>query len=480
LRRTGTPTPPEAATITATGGPKRWVAAVNRAAALAGLRPGMALAHALAMAPQAVVHPHDSDGDRMVLTQLAERARLFTPWAAVDEAGSGLWLDIGGCAHLFGGEAALLDRLGRWLGRAGFSARVALAATPGAAWAWARFGKGDDPILADMGRLAPLSLAALRLGTNRVDELSALGLRRIGEVLDIPRAQLTSRFGPDLVWRLDQLLGDEPEAISPRAPPVEWRVHTAFAEPISRPEDMARTLRHLLDSLCARLEAAGLGARRLDFTLFRVDGSHCRLELGTGAPSHDAAHLARLFRDRLAEIRPDFGIEAACLDAPLVQLQPATQTDLGGAPAAARLDHLLDSLTNRLGGGRVMRLVPRPSHVPERCVQSRPAAQAPKAGEGDWPQGRYPIRLLEHPQPIEAMAPIPDAPPLRFRWQGALHQVVRADGPERIAPEWWHEEADERDYYRVEDSGGLRFWLFRKGHYGAAEPPRWYLHGVFP
>jgi protein ImuB len=464
--------------ITATPGPNRRVMAVNRTAETRGLVPGMTLASALAQVPDARPLPFDPEGDGRFLAALAERCLRFTPWCCVDGT-NGLWLDVSGCGHLFGGETKLLEQLTAWLGGLGLVVRAALAPTPGAAWAWARFGDAARPILEDLEELSALPPAALRLAPATLEGLAALGLRRIGDLLALPRAQVALRFGPEPAWRLDQALGAEPEPISPLRPPIPHRVHAAFAEPISRAEDIARVLDHLLGGLCRRLEAEGLGARRLDFTLFRVDGSLARAEIGTSAPSRDPVHLARLFRDKLADIAPGFGIEAARLDAPLVQPHSAAQTDLEHRSGAeAQLPRLLDALGNRLGSHRLMRLAPRPSHVPERMVRRLAAGAPPPAAT--WPAGRYPIRLLAHPEPIEAMAPIPDAPPLRFRWQGRLHRVVRADGPERIAPEWWHEEAEERDYYRVEDESGLRLWLYRLGHYGRAEPPRWYLHGVFP
>lgn len=459
-------------------GPGRRVAAVNRVAEALGLVPGLPLASALARVPGARPLPFDPEGDGRFLHMLAERCLRFTPWCCADGT-NGLWLDVSGCGHLFGGETKLLEQLTALLAGLGLAARAALGPTPGAAWAWARFGDPARPILDDPAALSALPPAALRLPPAVAEGLSALGLRRIGDLIALPRAQVARRFGPEVAWRLDQAQGAEPEPISPLRPPVPHRVHATFAEPISRPEDIARVLDHLLSGLCRRLEAEGLGVRRLDFTLFRVDGSLVRAEIGTSAPSRDPTHLARLFRDRLTEIAPGFGIEAARLDAPLVQPQSATQTDVEQRRAGEdHLPRLLDCLANKLGPGRVMRLAPRASHVPERSVRRLEAGFQPPAES--WPAGRYPIRLLAHPELIEAMAPVPDAPPLRFRWQGRLHRVVRADGPERIAPEWWHEEAEERDYYRVEDENGLRLWLYRLGHYGHAEPPRWYLHGVFP
>ena len=451
--------------------------AVSRAAQTQGLRPAMPLASAMAQLPGAVVAPHDPEGDRRLLEALAERCGLYSPWTSVD-APSGLWLDVAGCGHLFGGEMALLEQLTGRLRSLGFSTRAALASTPGAAWAWARFGDANTPILKDLDQLAPLPLAALRLSPASVADLAGLGLRRLGDLLGLPRAQVSLRFGRDVLWRLDQALGHEAEPLSPLRPIAPHRAHMAFAEPIAKPEDIAEALRQMLGTLCTHLAQDGLGARQLDFALFRVDGSWERVSIGTSAPVRDPVHLLRLFRDKLTGIRPGFGIESMRLDATATQAQPAGQAELDGKTGEDDLPRLLDALSNRLGPQRLMRLAPRPSHIPERSVHRLPVSEPlPKE---NWPAGRYPIRLLAHPDPIEAMAPIPDSPPLRFRWQGKLHQVTRADGPERIAPEWWHEDAEERDYYRVEDSDGLRFWLYRLGHYGQPQPPRWYLHGIFP
>lgn len=456
----------------------RRLTAINRAAHVAGLRTGLRLADALAQVPALRVAPADDAADQALLRVLAERCGMVSPWTAPDIP-DGIWIDGSGCAHLFGGEAAMLALLRDKLAAQGFAVRVALATTPGAAWAWARFGHADTPILGDPGQLTPLPLAALRLPPDTVAELSALGLRRVGDLLDLPRAQVSLRFGRQVLWRLDQALGNEPEPINPLVPVAAHRVHMALPEPIARTEDVTRCLHRLLDQLCGLLAKEDLGVRGLTFTLFRVDGSLARIEAGTSAPSRDAAHLLRLFRDKLDGVQAGFGFEAARLDAPATQAlspeQASLNTDDHGD--SAPLPPLLDALGNRLGPQRLMRLVPRPSHVPERMVARIPVAATVPAL--DWPTARYPLRLLDPPEPIEAMAPIPDAPPVRFRWQGRLHQVIRADGPERIAPEWWAEDGDERDYYRVEDSTGLRLWLYRLGHYGAGPPPRWYLHGLF-
>jgi len=462
--------------------------AVNTAGRRAGITVGMSVADALAVAPGVVLAPADPAADRALLDRLAEWCSHYTPWAATDVwtetvAGGGLWLEITGCAHLFGGEESLLAHLSGRLRRLGFSARAAVADTPGAAWAWARFG-GRERCLPASGQreaLAALPVAALRLLPATAATLSGLGLRRIGALYPLPRAGLAARFGREVAQRLDQALGHAPEPISPRRPPVLHDVHAAFVEPLGRPDDVAEAVRRLLLPLCAQLEGDGLGLRRLEVTAFLVDATTRRIAIGTSLPSRDPRHLFRLLGEDLSKLDPGFGMEMLRLSALEVAPQAAAQTTLTAHGAEGRADdfaRLLDSLGNRLGFDRVARFVPQASHIPERAVQRLPPATAwPLAA---WPERRRPLRLLSHPQPIEVVAPIPDAPPLLFRWRGQAHRVARADSAERIADEWWRHSAPERDYYLIEDDQGRRFWLFREGLYGGAVPPRWFLHGVFP
>ncbi len=493
------------------------LAAVDEAAALAGLAPGMPLAGAHALAPDLETAPHDPQGDAAALARLAVWCEGYSPWTASDglELGgaAGLRLDVTGCAHLFGGERALLADLEAWLGGRGFAARAALAETLGGAWALARFGPaaspGGDPTAGDgAGRLvppgglraalAPLPPAALRLPAETCELLARLGLRRIGDLLELPPAVLAPRFGPLLARRLGQALGTEAEPLAPGAPPPPPEVRRSFAEPIATPEDLARALASLSANLCERLEAAGLGARRLVLTALRVDGGRQGLSLGTSRPRRDPDHLASLFRDRLERLDPGFGIEAMTLRAasvePLDLCQKNILSEYVSGDSESKISDLIDRLTSRLGAGAVYGLVPCASHLPERAAAAGRALEAleafgaPQSCRPSWRRGQpRPLRLFDPPQPVEALALLPDHPPERFRWRRLQHRVVRAEGPERLVGEWWGDadtpaksgmvpEPETRDYFRVEDEDGRRYWLFRQVCDGAGD---WFLHGLF-
>jgi len=479
------------ATVTARNGGLR-LAAVNRAAAVAGAAPGLPLADSRALVPSLFTADDDPAGDRRALEKLAEWCGRYTPWTAADET-AGIWLDVSGCAHLFGGERALLVDLAARLGRLGLDAAVAGADTPGAAWAVARFAAADEDGIAVVpaggaaDALAPLPMAGLRLPAAVVEGLARMGLRRIGELMALPRAPLVRRFGDIIVERLDQALGRVREPLSPSRPPAPVRAHLSFTEPVAAADVIAAAVRRLLETVCGQLAKAHQGARRLDLVLYRVDGTLARAAVGTSRPVREPDHLERLLREKLAGLDAGFGVEVVALAVaeavPLLPAQIATETaPRGGDDDVARL---IDRLGNRLGADRVVGLEPVASHLPERaCREVAAAARKPSAPLPDKPR---PVHLLPWPEPIEAIAPVPDSPPVMFRWRRRAHRVARADGPERICPEWWREtgEIDTgdkrlRDYYRIEDSDGGRFWLFREGPYRAGARPRWYLHGFFP
>ncbi len=462
------------------------LAAVDRAAAAAGLGPGMPLADGRAQVPGLKTAALTPLEDARALARLAEWCGRYTPWTAVDPAGSdpgagaGLLLDVTGCAHLFGGEAALAADLAARLTGLGFAARLALADTVGAAWGLARFGCDRStpwrvvPRGAARAALAPLPPAALRLSAAGGELLARFGLNSVGALYDLPPATLEPRFGPELAQRLRQALGLTPEVLSPLAPVPPHVARRVFAEPVMTAAPLARGLEKLAGGLCRRLESEALGARRLELTVYRVDGSLRRLALGTSRPSRDPDHLARLFAPE--DIDPGFGIEVMTLAASVTEPLSALQMVLNpeGGAGAQDLAGLVDRLGARFGLGRVFRQRPVESHLPERA--SGLASALDPAGPAAWRRGRpRPLRLFAHPEAIEAVALLPDHPPARFRWRRVRHEVVRAEGPERIVPEWWRDDpgqAEARDYFRVEDAAGRRYWLYRAGR-------RWFLHGLF-
>ena len=466
------------------------VVAIDPAGARAGLAPGLTLADARARQPDLAVFEADPAGDAAALALLADWCGQYTPWTATDGA-DGIWLDITGCVPLFPSEQDLAADLVARLRRRGIACRAAIADTPGAAWALARYGTipAEGALIVAPGgaraALDPLPVAALRLPPEITHDLRRLGLRRIGALYGLPRAPLAPRFGEIVARRLDQALGLIEEPISPRRPAEPKQVRRAFAEPIQAPEDLHRGTRLLLDRLCVLLERQGLGARRLELCCYRVDYRVERVTIGTSRPNRDAGHLMRLFAPQIETIAPDLGIEAMQIKALATEALIPDQLDFQGAGPGDPAAPLIDRLANRLGAGNVLRLVPFASHVPERAMRAMPALVAPQA-LGTWPAGRpRPIRLLAWPDPVEVMAPVPDDPPLSFRWRRVVHRVRHAEGPERIAAEWWRDpdaagEDETRDYYRVEDESGRRFWLYRRGLYRADTPPRWFLHGFFP
>lgn len=465
----------------------RRLAALDELAASNGAFIGQGAADAQAILPQLKLLDAAPEEDAAALSHLAHWCARFSPSVAIDTP-DGLFIDIDGCDHLWGGEEAMARTLRDRLARDGMPARLAIADTFGAAWALARFGEDDIAIV--HGDPAPhlfaLPVAALRLEPGIIASLRRLGLKTVGEVLQLPRAALRKRFGVALSLQLGRALGAEDEALSFLHPPAPWSVRRVFAEPITRPEHMQRIVHELTQALCARLDTAGLGARNFTAVFHRVDGASAQRGVNASLPMRDPKRLAALFAPKLEDLDPGFGVEAVMLTAEGAEPLRVAQSDLVQAAADARnadLAPLIDRLRNRLGAENVWCAAPFPSHVPERAVTR--IAPLDKA-QGAWPEDRpRPIRLFKRPQPIEAVAPVPDDPPVLFRWRGTTHRVRRAEGPERIGSEWWRKPWAEngvarvRDYYRVEDETGARFWLFRTGLYGGDQPTRWYLHGLF-
>jgi protein ImuB len=462
--------------------------ALNEAAEKLGLIRGQALADARAMIPALAVTDENIAADAALLDEIADWAERYTPLVALDDV-DGLMLEITGCAHLFRGEEALVADLSRRLLAQGFFARAAIADTPGAASAAARF---TDVAVVPQGQgaamLEPLPLAALRIDRETVSALDRVGLKRIGQIVGGPRAPLAARFGIELIRKLDQALGIDEEAINPRREAPTFITERRFAEPIAREEDVAATLSSLAATLGQSLETHGEGARRLEFTLFRVDGVVTRIAVGASRPIRSPKFILALFREKFVAMGDDldagFGFDMARLSVTASAAVDPAQIDLtGDATAEADVDGLIDRIGARLGLDSVGRIVPRETHIPERAeilVTDPGYRTKDKNTRPPDTELTRPLRLFAHPELVEAIAEVPDGPPVHFRWRRALYRVARAEGPERIAAEWWRADGFTRDYFRVEDSAGHRFWLFREGLYGRElGNPRWYMHGVF-
>jgi protein ImuB len=470
----------------------RRLAAVSPEAAKLGLYAGQKATDAMALAPGLVLADAEPEADAAALTALVDWCVRFSPAVAAD-APDGLFLDLSGVAHLWGGEAELVRDFRTRLARAGLPFRLAVADTPGAAWALAHFGR--DGTLAPPGGqaelLRPLPPAALRLAPEAAAQIERLGFRRLEQLMAIPRAPLGRRFGAAILDRLDQALGRAGEALAFRRPPTPWVARLAFVEPISAPEDMARVTADVAAKLCARLEAEGRGGRRFEIAFHRVDGKTLPLGVGLSLAGRDAARIARLFQPKLETVDPGFGIESVTLCAYAVEAVGGRQARIDAGLAAAVEDGLaplVDRLTNRLGPERVWRAAPVESHVPELSVGREAPLGADPSEARPWDrEAPRPVRLFRRPEPLEkVLALTPDDPPRQFQWRGRTHQVRRAEGPERVGEEWWKPPIEDvsvghvRDYYRVEDADGGRFWLFRAGLYGDPDaPPRWWLHGLF-
>lgn len=457
------------------------IVALSPAARTLGLTPGMALADARAQAPTLAAFPQDSAADRALLIRLAEACERYTPMVACS-GDAALLLDLTGCGAAIGlTEKGVAADLERRLARRGLAARLALAATPDAALALARFAAR---------RIADLPVAALDLGDETHRALERAGLRTIGDLATRPRSPLAARFGTQLPVRLARLLEEEDARITPHRPPPPIWTERRFAEPMATVAPLLDVIHALAASAETRLLERGLGGRRFAVALFRTDGHVARLGVNSGRPIRAPAAVRRLFEERLEALAdpldPGFGYDmirlAVPLVEPLIEDQPGLDDD---APEAETLGALLDRLTVRFGARCISRFRPRDAHLPERSATLAPAGAACAAWTPPEP-GEPPLRplfLYTPPQRITVLAEVPDGPPRRFAWQGRHYQVVRHEGPERIAYPWWQHPDGAgltRDYYRVEEEGGHRFWLFRHGLYGREKgDPAWYLHGLF-
>lgn len=469
--------------------------ALSREAVQCGLSVGTSLADARTVVPGLDVHDHDPLADAEWLDRIADGCMRFSPLVAA-EPPDGVVFEIAGSAHLFGGERELAGAVQGWLAGIPVTARLAGGHSAQAARALARYHGGPLAEGDEDAAIRDLPVAALEL-----DPESDLGLRRagfetVGEVMDRPRQVIAARFGSASVYRLERLVGTGAKPIEARAAKVEDVYRRRFAEPIASKDYAIGVLAELLDEANAALAERERGGRAFEARFCRVDGQVRRIGVETGLPTRDSAAIARLFDERLDTLTdpldPGFGFDEVQLRIPRTDPLAPVQDDLGSKPGSDNpLARTLDMLAVRLGRNRLLRFRPHDTHMPEDGQVAVPATRAPDPFA--WPRPRAadppmrPLQLFDPPHRIAVIAQIPDGPPRRFRWRRKLRDIVRYEGPERIAPEWWTSDEDPlghdgltRDYYRVEDTAGRRYWVFRHGLYGRETvDPAWYLHGLF-
>lgn len=458
------------------------VTSLNIVAEAKGVFIGMAVADARALIPALKVFDDQPGLNLKLLKGLAEWFIRYSPVVAIDSP-DGLILDITGCTHLWGSEKGYVFDISKRLKVFGYATRIAVADTIGAAWGIARYEKQNFIVEGRGQATALLSLpaAALRLETEQVERLDKLGLRQIGSFINMPRPALRRRFGLQLLKRLDQALGHEEEFIQPVIPVEAYSERLPCLEPIVTATGIEIALERLLDILCHRLKQEEKGLRSAIFKCYRVDGKMQTISIGTNRPSSNNKHLFKLFENKIETIEPALGIELFILEAAKVEdLSPVQEkmwNDTGGLDNT-KLAELLDRIEGKFGSGHIQRFLPAEHYWPERSYKK--ATSLTEQSTTTWQVDRpRPLQLLAKPEPIEVTAPVPDYPPMNFRYKGKLHKITKADGPERIEQEWWLQQGQHRDYYVVENEEGCRYWLFRSGHYDASRSYKWFIHGFF-
>lgn len=456
---------------------RRLVKAVNEPARQKGAFAGMVVADCKALVPDLQVLDYLPEQPQKLLMALAEWCIRFTPCVAIDA--DGLLLDASGCAHLWGGEEKYLKDIYHRIAGFGYRIRVAMADTIGAAWAVSRYGK--ESMLVKTGSqvtaLRPLPPASLRLDPTALERLDKLGLRSIGSFMDMPRTALRRRFGQEILSRLDQALGAEMEIMEPIRPMMPFQERLPSLEPIRTPEGIAIALHTLLEQLCQRLGRESKGLRQCTLRCYRIDGQIQSIAIGTNRPTRHIRHLFKLLEIKIVELEPDLGIELFVLEAVIVEDLLDSQDALWVQSSAseAAVAELLDRLGGKTSSNATFRYLAEEHYWPERSISNSLTGRALTEWRSDLPR---PTHLFSTPEPIEVTVPMPDYPPLLFKYKQALHTVKKADGPERIEQEWWLQTGQYRDYYCVENEKGERFWLFRSGDYNS-NTVAWFIHGLF-
>lgn len=469
------------------------ISATNLIAERQGIHTGMVLADARAVIPQMEVRDDKPDLTSRLLTKLAEWSIRFSPVVAIDSP-DGLLLDVSGCTHLWGGEEQYVKDIVNKLSVRGYDVRVAMTDTVGVAWGLSRFGAltglpagrhGSAPSIVikegeHLDALLTLPPEALNLEPEVSSRLHKLGLHAIRQFINMPRTSLRRRFGAAFIHQLDKATGHAMEMLTPVIPPEPYQVRLPCMEPIATATGIEIALTELLTSLCFTLQQDQQGLRKAVFKGYRVDGQLSQVSVVTNRPSHNVKHLFKLFQLKITSMEPDLGFELFTLDAPVVEEHLPHQEKIwegSGELEDEAISELIDRVAGRIGMSSIQRFLPAEHYWPERSykVATSLSEKATTWWKEDKPR---PIQLLSKPEIIEVTAPIPDYPPLLFIHKGKRHTIVKADGPERIEQEWWLQQGQHRDYYRVEDESGNRYWIFRLGHYHD-KTYKWFLHGYF-
>lgn len=457
------------------------VKAANSLAVDGGILPGMVVADCKAILPELQVVNYKQGLTEKLLHNIGLWCIRFSPIVAVNIP-DGLIIETTGCAHLWGGEEKYLKHIIERIEKIGYAAKASIASSIGCAWAVARFGNNKSLIKKENIEQALSSLppAALRLQHEELERLDQLGIHQIQSLLKIPRSALRRRFGEFLLKRIDQALGKEAEFIQPLIPLEPYTERLPALEPICTATGIAIALQKLLEQICTRLQKEGLGLRRCRFITYRIDAHEEQLEIGTTRPSCNQKHLFKLFEEKISTLEPGLGIELFVLEAPEVEKTSTVQETLwnnGDNKNSTIIAELVDRIAGRVGIQNIHRYLPAEHYWPEfSFIDTKDLKQKPQTSwRTDLPR---PLHLLPQPELIQVTAPIPDYPPMLFRYKGRLHKIANAEGPERIEQEWWQQQGLYRDYYCVEDEEGKRFWLFRSGDY-RQKKTQWFVHGFF-
>jgi protein ImuB len=460
------------------------ITSVSQLALEAGIEQGMRAADAKAICAGLEILDDKPGRPAQLLRGLGDWCIRYAPIVSIDEfAMDGLLMDVSGCAHLWGGEREYIKHIISTFKSKGYTVRLAIADTPGAAWAVSRWGKRTPliPVGGHTEALLSLPPEALRLDDALIIKLRKLGFTQIKSFIGMPRSVLRRRFGEPFLLRLAQALGTEEEVLTPLQPVLPFQERLSCIEPIKTRTGIEIAITKLLECMCKRLQEEGKGLRTGILTGHRIDGQIVQIAIGTSAATHSVSHLYKLFQLKIDQIKPGLGIELFILDAPKVGDVEVPQGAMWTATPGLddqSVTQLLDRVAGKVGAGVIHRYLPATRYWPERSIKG--ALTLSEKPIADWSTSRpRPTELLKQPDPIEVMALIPDHPPKFFIYKGVQHLVAKADGPERIEREWWLDQGEHRDYYQVEDDKGQRYWLFRSGHYGAEKKYKWFIHGFF-